>query len=62
MKDGFFGQRMFVGHEKKNHSQITFVCMKYKCERGLVIQGCCLENPATKMSIMVSSEHSWEVW
>ena len=22
----------------------------------------CPENPVTKMSIMISSEHSWEVW
>ena len=41
MKDGFVGQRRFVGHEKRNHSRIIFVCMKYKCQRGLVIQGCC---------------------
>ena len=43
MKDGFVGQRRFVGHEKRNHSRIIFVCMKYKCQRGLVIQGCCMK-------------------
>ena len=43
MKDGFIGQRKFVGHEKKNHFQIIVVCMKYTCQRGLVIQGCCMK-------------------
>ena len=34
MKDGFVGQRRFVGHKKKNHFWIIVVCMKYKCQRG----------------------------
>ena len=38
MKDGFFGQRRFVGHKKKNHFRIIVVCMKYKCQRGLVLR------------------------
>ena len=43
MKDGFVGQRRFIGHEKNNHSRIIFVCMKYKYQRDLVIQGCCMK-------------------
>ena len=38
MKDGFVVQRRFVGHEKRNRSQIIFVCIKYKCQRGLGIE------------------------
>ena len=30
MKDGFVGQKRFVGHQKKNHFRIIVVCMKYK--------------------------------
>ena len=43
MNDGFIGQRRFVGHEKKNHFWIIVVCMKYTCQRDLVIQGCCMK-------------------
>ena len=39
----FVGQRKFVGHEKKNCFRIIVVCMKYKCQRGLMIQGCCMK-------------------
>ena len=27
---------------KKNHFRIIVVCMKYKCQRHLVFQGCCM--------------------
>ena len=43
MKDGFVGQRRFVGHQKKMDFQIIVVCMKYKYQRGLVFQGCCMK-------------------
>ena len=43
MKDGFGGQRRFVGHKKKNHFRMIVVCMKYKCQRFLVFQGCCMK-------------------
>jgi len=36
MKDGFVGQRRFVEHKKKMDFRIIVVCMKYKCQRGLV--------------------------
>ena len=53
MKDGFVGQRRFVGHEKKNHSRIIFVCMKYKCQRGLVIQGLLYEDTGLLRSMLL---------
>ena len=43
MKDGFVGQRKFLGHQEKNHFWITVVCMKYKCQMPLVFQGCCMK-------------------
>ena len=43
MKDGFLCQRRFVRHQKKIDFRIIVVCMKYKCQRGLVFQGCCMK-------------------
>ena len=43
MKDGFVCQRRFVGHKKKMDFWIIVVCMKYKCQRGLVFQGYCMK-------------------
>ena len=32
-----------LGIKKKNHFRMIVVCMKYKCQRGLVFQGCCMK-------------------
>ena len=43
MKDGCVGQRRFVVHKKIMDFRIIVVCMKYKCQRDLVFQGCCMK-------------------
>ena len=43
MDDSFVGEMRIFGNKKKNHFKIIVVCMKYKCQRHPVFQGCCME-------------------
>ena len=43
MDDSFVSEKRFVGHKKKIHFEIIVVCMKYKCQRHLVFEGCCMK-------------------